>query len=61
MVAVSDLVNKRLPLSASKDVTNVTKTRSRLKVWVGIGHIELDFRFLFFFHGSIKKFNQSAK
>ena len=46
-------------LSAPQDVTNVIKTRSRLRVWVGIVHILLDFQF--FFHGSTKQFNQLAE
>ena len=36
---------------------HVTKTRSGLRVWVGISISD----FLFFFHGSMKKFNQLAK
>ena len=46
--------------SAPQDVTNVIKTRSRLKVWVGIGLIHISWIFDFF-HGSMKKFNQLAK
>ena len=48
-----------LTLSAPRDVTNAIRTRSRLRVWVGIVHIYVEFRF--FFHGSMKKFNQLAK
>ena len=45
-----------LTLSAPQDVTNAIKTRSRLRVWVGRVQILMDFPF--FFHGSTKKFNQ---
>ena len=48
-----------LTLSAPQDVIHITKTRSRLRVWVGIVHIYMNFQF-FFFHGSMKKFNQLA-
>ena len=34
-----------------RDVTNVIKTRSRLRVWVEVVHIS----WIFFFHGSMKK------
>ena len=38
---------KGLTLSVQQDVTNVIKTRSRLRVWVGIVQIWLDFRLFF--------------
>ena len=35
------------PLSAPQDMIHVIKTRSRLRVRVGIVHFQLDFRYLF--------------
>ena len=58
-VPVRPMDAKGLTISAPQNFTNIIKTRSRLRVWVGIVHIELDF-FFFFFCGSVKMFNQLA-